>query len=100
MIGPQGMVQTGVYRAGVNQIGKGHLFYSAQALKGRMRHKLKNQVFFDGYEPMYGVVDDFSHSMLFSSMQLEQRWKPICGFSSVLVAGVAFHSCVASIYFP
>lgn len=55
------MMQARVYSTGVYQIGQGHLLDAAQALKRRMGQYLKNQILFDGYEPMHWVVDDFSH---------------------------------------
>lgn len=61
MVSTQRVMQASMNGPGIDQIGQGHLFDAAQTLEGRVGQYLKNQILFDGYEPMHWVVDDFSH---------------------------------------
>ena len=54
------MVQSGMYRAWINEIGKGHLADISQSLIVGMRDQLKYKRLIDRYESVHRVINDLA----------------------------------------
>jgi hypothetical protein len=63
VIGAQGMMQTGMHSAGINEMRKGHLVNSPQTLVIRMRNNRKNERIINCDKAVNGVVDDLSDAI-------------------------------------
>jgi hypothetical protein len=54
------MMQSGMYRTGVNKVRHGHLVYPPQPLEIGVGNDFENQIIIDGDKSVNGVVDYFS----------------------------------------
>lgn len=53
------MMQTGMNRPRINEMGKSHLLNAPQALKNRMADQFQYQGMADGDKTIHRIVDDF-----------------------------------------
>ena len=59
MHGAQGMVESGVYGSGVNQVCKPKLLNAPESLKVGMLNQIKQELIGDRHKPINGIVNNF-----------------------------------------